>query len=108
MVVAEVGVWAWAALEADVDLVAAAGVAAGVRPRIASAPSAPPPMLPITKRAAAAIAVRLGRRRKLPGGAGGVDAGGGSGGSYGNGPVTMSLMMRGASLRKDDEELRRR
>jgi hypothetical protein len=105
MAAAEAGVCAWATLEVDVDLVTAAGVEAGVRLKIASAPSAPPAMPPTTKRTAAAIASRLVGRRTLPGGGGGAGAGSGS---YGNGPVTMSFMMRRASLRIDDGELRRR
>src|SRR6267143_5959385 len=97
MAAAEVGgVCAWAALEVEVDLVIAAGVDIGVRLRTACAPSAPPPMPPITNSAAAAIATRPWGRRALVGGDGG--AGGGSGGSYGNGSVTISPMMRGASL----------
>jgi hypothetical protein len=57
MAAAEVGVCTWATLEVDPDLATAAGVDAGVRLRIAWAPSAPPPMPPTTKSAAAAIAV---------------------------------------------------
>src|SRR6267378_2967764 len=106
MAAAEVGVCAWAALEVEVDLVMAAGVEVGVRLRTACAPSAPPPMPPITNSAAAATAARLGGRRGLFSGEGG--AAGGSGGSYGNGSVTISPIMRGASLWMDDEKLRQR
>src|SRR5438128_2665079 len=108
MAAAEVGVWAWATLEVGVDLLTAAGVEAGVRLRIASAPSAPPAMPPITKSAAAKIAVRRWGRRGSLGADVATGSVGGSGGSYGSGPVTMPLMMRGATLRIDDGELRRR
>src|SRR5258708_1433575 len=90
MAAAEVGGCACATLEVDVDLLTAAGVAAGVRLRIASAPSAPPTIPPITKSAPAAIAVRRGGRRESLGKGGASGSVGGSGGWHGSGPVTMS------------------